>query len=1312
MQAAVSPRQAPSCGQQCRKRSFARRQVRPGLDALEERCLLSTFTVTSTDDSAPASNPTPGTLRWAIEQADASTTGATVNFNLTTPATITLAQGPLDLSNLGGVLEIDGPGAGSLTVSGGGQSQVFTLFFVPQGGQTVSMSGLTIADGSTTGNGGGLFSHGFMTLTSVTFVGNAAGTSGGALYNEGRMTLLDCTISANSANSHGEGLDNTGTATLINSTISGNTSGTSGISSGGGLANEKGATVSLTSCAISGNTASQVGGGVLNYGIAGLADCTISGNTAGGAYARGGGLENEGGGTAHLTDCTITGNFARAGGGLDNFFGATAYLTDCTLGSNSAAYGAGLSSVGPVTLTGCTITGNSASGTGGGLNVGPGVTNLTNCTISGNTANSGGGLINYGPANLTACTISGNTATTGGGFANVNYYGPAPAVLTDTIVAGNSDPGGAASDIGGSDPADVTGTYNLVGTGGSGGIIGGSGGNIVDVGDPGLAAPADNGGLTQTMALQSGSQAIGAGIAVSGLTTDQRGLPRPGSGAIDIGAFETQSVSNSPPIASYQAVTVNENGSLTGQVSATDADGDPLTYSMVAGPANGILAFQPDGSFTYTPNPNTSGPDSFTFQAFDGTAYSNVATVSIVVYPVNLQPPVANNDAYATPQNTSLSVPAPGVLGNDTDPLGKPLTAVLVGGGPLHGTVTLNSDGSFTYTPAQGFYGIDTFSYEAFDGQLDSKIATVFVTVGTPPVANNDTYSVIPGTQLLAGEGPTFVTMTSQPGDFVGQGKTYNYGGSSVTAKVITGGVETNTVEIDISQFGDTWTLDFAAPNQAQLVPGTYLNATRWPFQAPGVPGLDVSGEGRGANTLTGQFTVTQAVYDASGNIVSFAASFVQYADGSNASLSGQVEFNDTLGQPSGVLANDVNSIPGTTLSATLVSVPSHGTIAFNSDGSFSYTPDLGFDGIDSFTYQVFVGLFAGNVATVTIGVFQPPLAANDTYSTNENTALTVAAPGVLGNDSDPQGLPLTTVLDTPPSDGSLTFNSDGSFTYTPATNFFGTDIFKYDASNGYQSTKATVVITVVQVGQASFLQTDSKTQGTWMGTYGADGYNVIGAAVSYPGYATVTAVGTSTYVWAPHTQNTRALQIPGESARIAAAWYATSSFTLNVNLTDGNAHDLELYFLDWDSKRRAETVQLSDAVTGTVLDTEKVSSFHSGVYVDWLVSGPIVITITKTAGANAVLSGIFFDPPGTQGASGLLDHPNGQQISSLSSSTATLETAATPAPAIGTLHSEGAAAIAPPLPLENAATIRELVHDLALDQVTRGSKQFRSLLA
>ena len=104
-------------------------------------------------------------------------------------------------------------------------------------------------------------------------------------------------------------------------------------------------------------------------------------------------------------------------------------------------------------------------------------------------------------------------------------------------------------------------------------------------------------------------------------------------------------------------------------------------------------------------------------------------------------------------------------------------------------------------------------------------------------------------------------------------------------------------------------------------------------------------------------------------------------------------------------------------------------------------------------------------------------------------------------------------------------------------------------------------------------------------------------------------------------------LQTAAGSSRIASCWYASTSFTVDVNMTDGQPHALELYFLDWDNGGRSESVTLSDAATGTVLATETVSSFHSGVYLDWSVSGNILITITKLSGSNAVLSGLFFDP-------------------------------------------------------------------------------------
>lgn len=159
----------------------------------------------------------------------------------------------------------------------------------------------------------------------------------------------------------------------------------------------------------------------------------------------------------------------------------------------------------------------------------------------------------------------------------------------------------------------------------------------------------------------------------------------------------------------------------------TDPESDPLSAAVVAGPAHGTLTLNPDGSFAYSPAANYHGPDSFTYKASDGWAFSNTATVSLTVSPVN-DPPIASSDHYTTNQDQSLDVAAAGVLANDTDADGDPLTAVLADG-PAHGAVTLRADGSFTYTPTNGYSGTDAFTYEAYDGTTLSNETTVTIAV-------------------------------------------------------------------------------------------------------------------------------------------------------------------------------------------------------------------------------------------------------------------------------------------------------------------------------------------------------------------------------------------------------------------------------------------------------------------------------------------------------------------------------------------------------------------------------------------------------
>src|SRR5207247_2360653 len=250
-----------------------------------------------------------------------------------------------------------------------------------------------------------------------------------------------------------------------------------------------------------------------------------------------------------------------------------------------------------------------------------------------------------------------------------------------------------------------------------------------------------------------------------------------------------------------------------------------------------------------------------------------------------------------------LPVGARIVLPHVTEVQTGALTVVLVSN-PTHGTLTLNGDGSFTYMPALNFNGIDSFTYKASDGQAQSGVATVTITV-TPlnnaPVAVNDSFTTAEDTQLT-------------------------------------------------------------------------VSAT-------------------------------------------------------------------------GVLAND-SDVDGDALSAVLVSNPSHGTLTLNSDGSLVYTPPLNYTTIVRSTYKASDGQAQSGVATVTITVTpvnDAPVAANDdSYTTPEDTQLTVATPGVLANDSDVDSDPLSTILVSGPSHGTLTLNSDGSFSYMPALNFNGVDTSTY----------------------------------------------------------------------------------------------------------------------------------------------------------------------------------------------------------------------------------------------------------------------------
>ena len=181
-------------------------------------------------------------------------------------------------------------------------------------------------------------------------------------------------------------------------------------------------------------------------------------------------------------------------------------------------------------------------------------------------------------------------------------------------------------------------------------------------------------------------------------------------------------------------LTVAANGVLGND---TDADSDPLTALLESNPANGTLVLGSDGSFTYTPNADFVGSDSFSYRANDGSESSAAATVTIDVTNTT---PRGTNDAYRLSHDTTLTVAAGGVLSNDSDWEEDALTATLVSGVSA-GTLALAADGSFTYTPNAGFQGTDSFTYKPNDGVIDGPAVAVTLTVADEtPTARDDVF--------------------------------------------------------------------------------------------------------------------------------------------------------------------------------------------------------------------------------------------------------------------------------------------------------------------------------------------------------------------------------------------------------------------------------------------------------------------------------------------------------------------------------------------------------------------------------------------
>jgi len=582
---------------------------------------------------------------------------------------------------------------------------------------------------------------------------------------------------------------------------------------------------------------------------------------------------------------------------------------------------------------------------------------------------------------------------------------------------------------------------------------------------------------------------------------------------------------NDPPVAVDDTASTNEDTALTLTPAAllgndSDADGHPLTITAVGGATNGTVALV-GGNVVFTPAANYNGPASFTYTVSDGNGGTSTATVNVTVTPVN-DPPVAVNDTASTNEDTALTLTPAALLGNDSDVEGHPLTITSVGGA-TNGTVALVG-GNVVFTPAANYNGPASFTYTISDGNGGTSTATVNVTVNPvndPPVALNDTATTAEDTALTIAPATLLgndsdvdghpLTITSVGGAtngtvaLVGGNVVFtpaaNYNGPASFTYTVSdgnGGTSTATVNVTVTPVNDPPVAvnDTRSTNEDTALTITPASLLANDTDVDGNP-LTITSVG-GATNGTVALVGGNVVFTPNANYNGPASFTYTISDGNggtstatvdvtvNAVNDAPVAVNDSATTaedtaltiaPAALLGND-SDVDGNPLTITAVGGATNGTVALVA-GNVVFTPNANYNGPASFTYTVSDGAGGTSTATVNVTVTpvnDPPVAVNDTRSTNEDTALTITPASLLANDTDVDGNPLTITAVGGATNGTVAIVA-GNVVFTPNANYNGPASFTYTISDGNGGTStATVNVTVNAVNDPPVAVNDTAT--------------------------------------------------------------------------------------------------------------------------------------------------------------------------------------------------------------------------------------------
>jgi gliding motility-associated-like protein len=673
---------------------------------------------------------------------------------------------------------------------------------------------------------------------------------------------------------------------------------------------------------------------------------------------------------------------------------------------------------------------------------------------------------------------------------------------------------------------------------------------------------------------------------------------------------------NDNPTGTGDTKTTNEDTPVNGSVSGSDIDGDVLTYTKATDPSHGSVTVNATtGAYTYTPDANYNGPDSFTITIDDGNGGTTTVTVNITVNAVN-DNPTGTGDTKTTNEDTPVSG---GVSGTDID--GDALTYTKATD-PSHGSVTVNATtGAYTYTPDANYNGPDSFTITIDDGNGGTTTVTVNVTVNAVndnPTGTGDTKTTNEDTPVSGS-----VTGTDIDGDALTYTKATDPSHGSVTVNATTGaytytpdanynGPDSFTITIDDGNGGTitvTVNITVTAVNDNPTGTGDTKTTNEDTPVSGGVSGTDIDGDAltytkatdpsHGSvtvNATTGAYTYTPdanyngpdsftiTIDDGNGGTTTVTVNITVNAVNDNPTGTGDTKTTNEDTPVNGSVSG--SDIDGDVLTYTKATDPSHGTVTVNSTtGAYTYTPAADYDGPDSFTITIGDGNGGTTIVTVNItvtAVNDNPTGTGDTKTTNEDTPVTG---GVSGTDIDGDALTYTKATD--PSHGTVTVNATtGAYTYTPATDYNGPDSFTITIDDGNGgTTTVTVNITVNAVNDAPTGTGDTKTTNEDTPVSGSvTGTDKDGDALNYtkatdPSHGTVTVNPTTgDYTYTP------AADYDGPdnfTITIGDGNGGTTTVTVNVTVAAVNDNPTGT----GDTKTTAEQTPVTGTVSGADVD-------------------------------------------------------------------------------------------------------------------------------